>query len=258
MKQKSIWLSLVCCILMTGSLFGQSLSYYQLKIYSIEPESQGQRMDAFLKQAYLPALHRAGISKVGVFVPNETESAAGMLIYVLIPFKSLEQFEKLENVLLSDVQFLSDGKDYLDALFDNAPYQRFESIILRAFKEFPELGIPVQSTPVADRVYELRSYQSATEKIYLNKVEMFNEGGEINLFKELGFNPVFFGEVVSGGSMPNLMYMTSFSNKVSQDEHWGAFQKHPTWNRIKEIEKYKNTVSNIDKIMLHPTDYSDL
>jgi hypothetical protein len=257
-QSKSICLALFCCIFITVSQNAQCISYYQLKIYSIENESQKMRMDIFLKQAYLPALHRAGISKVGVFKPNDEESASGSLIYVLIPVNSLEQFEKLPEILLEDKQFQADGKDYIDAIFDNPPYRRIESILLKAFKEMPEPGIPALSTPASERIYELRSYQGATEKIFQRKVEMFNDGGEVNLFKELGFNPVFFAEVISGASMPNLMYMTSFSNKASQDEHWDAFQKHPTWNTLKEMEKYKNTVSNIDKIMLHPADYSDL
>ena len=44
---------------------------YQIKIYSIENEQQEHRMDKFLKDAYIPAMHRAGISNVGVFKPVE-------------------------------------------------------------------------------------------------------------------------------------------------------------------------------------------
>ena len=77
----------------------------------------------------------------------------------------------------------------------------------------------MHTTPPAERIYELRSYQGATEKYYRRKVEMFNEGGEVNIFKRLEFNPVFFGEVISGPAMPNLMYMTSFANEASQKEH---------------------------------------
>ena len=87
---------------------------------------------------------------------------------------------------------------------------------------------------------------------------MFNEAGEINLFLNLGFQPVFFGEVISGAAMPNLMYMTTFSSSASRAEHWDAFRNSPEWTVMKEIEKYKNTVSHIDKYLLQPTDYSDL
>ncbi len=68
---------------------------------------------------------------------------------------------------------------------------------------------PVLKSSSVEKVYELRSYESATEKLYLNKVDMFNAGGEITLFEQLGFNAVFYGMVLAGSKMPNLMYMTS-------------------------------------------------
>jgi hypothetical protein len=158
----------------------------------------------------------------------------------------------------ADKQYQTDGRDYIDALFDNAPYQRIESILMKAFKDMPEIGIPDQIAPHSERVYELRSYQGATEKIYQKKVHMFNEGGEIKLFEKLGFKPVFFGEVISGPSMPNLMYMTTFSNEAAQKEHWKAFQNHPDWKALLQIEQYKNTVSKMNVYMLRPVEYSDL
>jgi len=249
---------LLVCTLIAGTFKAEAQAYYQLKIYSIENEIQEQRMDNYLKKAFLPALHRAGIPKAGVFKPTENEPANGMIIYVLVPLQALDQIDKLDAILLADKQYQSDGKDYIDAPYDNPPYLRIESILLKAFREMPETGVPVHSTPPSERIYELRSYQGATEKYYQRKVEMFNEGGEVNIFKELGFNPVFFGEVISGPSMPNLMYMTSFANEASQKEHWSAFSNNPAWKILKEMEIYQNTVSTINKIMLHPADYSDL
>ena len=58
--------------------------------------------------------------------------------------------------------------------------------------------------------------------------------------------------------MPNLMYMTTFSDMASQEEHWNAFRVHPTWEKLKGMDEYKNTVSNIDKWLMHPTEYSDI
>ena len=87
---------------------------------------------------------------------------------------------------------------------------------------------------------------------------MFNEGGECALFEKLGFNAIFFGEVISGADMPNLMYMTSFENMESNQEHWKAFREHPDWKELSGKEEYKNTVSHIDKWLCHPTDYSDI
>ncbi|MCK5136444.1 MAG: ThuA domain-containing protein [Bacteroidales bacterium] len=92
------------------------------------------------------------------------------------PFQSLEEFEELPQILNNDEQYLIDGKAYIDAAHDQPAYARIESILLKAF------------------------------------LEMFNEGGEVALFKKLDFNAVFFGEVISGADMPNLIYMTSHGN----------------------------------------------
>ena len=40
--------------------------YYEIKIYTISGPEQEAKVDQYLQQAYLPALHRAGIAKVGV------------------------------------------------------------------------------------------------------------------------------------------------------------------------------------------------
>ena len=79
--------SFVC---FAGCSKATSRDFYQIKIYSIENEIQEQRMDQYLEKAYLPALHRAGISKVGVFKPIEEDENRDKLILVWIPFKSLD------------------------------------------------------------------------------------------------------------------------------------------------------------------------
>ncbi len=77
--------------------FAASKEFYQIKIYHLKNAEQEQKVDDFLKNAYLPALHRAGIPKAGVFKPVKTAGAeAGeLLIYVFIPFKSMADFHKL-------------------------------------------------------------------------------------------------------------------------------------------------------------------
>lgn len=57
--------------------------------------------------------------------------------------------------------------------------------------------------------------------------------------------------------MPNLMYLTTFSDKKNRDEHWNNFVESPEWKRLSAMEKYKNTVSHADIMLLYPTEYSD-
>jgi hypothetical protein len=258
-SNKKLTLFLVICVFI-NSLYGQvaERNIYQIKVYSLENEQQELRMDNYLKQAYLPALHRIGINHVGVFKPIEESELAAKSIYVFIPFKTISQFEELEALLNKDEKFLEDGRDYIYATYDNAPYVRIESILLRAFKSMPAYGVPTHTTPQAERIYELRSYQGATEKLYEKKVDMFTDGGESKIFIDLEFQPIFFAEVISGPIMPNLMYLTTFKNKESQENHWNAFRSSPEWLSLKSDTQYDNVVSKIDKIFLFPTDYSDL
>lgn len=256
---KHLLLLVLSSVALTLTTTAQKREYYEIKVYNIASKAQEERVDRFLKDAYLPALHRAGISKVGVFKPVEADTVNfGKKIFVLIPYTSLDQFAKLPEALQKDKAYESAGNDYLNAAYNDVPYARMESILLYAFSGMPKLEVPKHSTPVNERIYELRSYEGHTEKIYKNKVKMFNDGDEVGLFKRLGFNAVFYGEVIAGSRMPNLMYMTTFPNKTSRDEHWKAFSADPQWKQLSGMSEYKNNVSKIDIFFLHPTDYSDI
>jgi hypothetical protein len=86
---------------------------------------------------------------------------------------------------------------------------------------------------------------------------MFNEGDEVGLFKRLRFNAVFYAEVISGRRMPNLMYMTTFIDLASHDEHWKAFSNDPYWKKLSAMPEYQHNVSKINIYLLRPTEYSD-
>ena len=255
--RKGVILLLIVLIFAIGSSVS-ARDYYQIKVYNLKDKNQEAQVENYLKSAYLPAMHRAGIKKVGVFKPIENESDAGTLLFVFIPLKNLDQIDKIETDLAKDQQYQKDGADYINASWENPPYVRMESILLKAFKEMPEFAVPKHNTPPSERIYELRSYEGPTEKYYHKKVEMFNEGGEVTIFKNIGSQPVFFAEVLSGSTMPNLMYMTTYSDMKSHDEHWDTFRSHPDWKKLSGLEEYKHTVSKAVKHLLHPTDYSDI
>lgn len=259
MKKPAQLLCQICCsilLLLPLSINAAKTpkEFFQIKVYHYESPSQAERIESYLEDAYLPAVRRAGIKAVGVFKPIE---ASDNRIFVFLPFSSLDHFSQLEAKLNKDKTFQKDGKAYLDAPFDDPPYLRTETILLHAFDYMPESRIPDLNSSPEERVYELRSYESYSEHILANKIEMFNEGGEVDLFAKLEFNAVFYGEVIAGSHMPNLMYMTSFSDMDSREEHWAAFRDHPDWTKLKSMEEYQNNVSHIDIVMLHHTAYSD-
>lgn len=232
--------------------------YYELRTYYLNgPEGESQ-VDTYLQQALLPALHRQKITRVGVFKPIGNDTAATRRILVFIPFRKMEQFLELERKLQRDAAYQSAGQAYLQAEHNKSPYKRIESVLMKAFSLSPVAQKPALTSPVSDRVYELRSYEAATERLYRNKVEMFNEGGEISIFNRLGFNSIFYGEVLSGPRMPNLIYMTSFENMDERNKHWKTFGDDPEWQKLRVMPNYQNNVSKADIHLLRTTAYSDL
>ncbi|MDF2432931.1 MAG: hypothetical protein JWP44_2562 [Mucilaginibacter sp.] len=248
-------------IVLTGICFSTKANaaekyYYQIKIYHLKTQAQEDRLDKYLQNAYIPAMHRMGIKYVGVFKPVEGDTL-GKRIYVLTPFRTWEQLENAGQKLLADPQYLTDGKDYIDAPYNDAPYTRLGTIVLRAFPKMIEPAVPNLTANKTDRVYELRSYESPTEQFNLNKVKMFNDGNEVALFKRLNFNAVFYAEVIAGSHMPNLMYMTTFNSKQDRDQHWNAFSNDPEWKTLVAKPEYQHNVSKADITFLHPAAYSD-
>jgi len=222
------------------------LEYYKLIVYHFSSTSHEKILDDFIVQQYLPALHKNGFKQVGVFKPISNDTAKDKQIIILLNAASLDK-------LVDPIQWnLKEGNNSNDPL-----YTRYEQILLRAFRQMPKIKLPNDISKKGERIFELRSYESPTEEKYLNKVHMFNEGGEIKLFDELQFNAVFYADVLFGSKMPNLMYMTSFDNIDSRNQHWKAFGESATWKKLVAMPFYQNNMSALHSQLMRSTPYSD-
>lgn len=251
--------TLALSLLFTVTVWAQKNTapyFFQLKIYHLKKQEQQAALDRFLETAWMPAMKKAGIKEIGVFKPVEPDTTE-YLVYVLIPFKSLDEFAAIESKLQKDKTYLEKGKEYIDASYQTPPYGRIESILMRSFTGMPSPEVPKLTSQKNKRIYELRSYESATEKSYVNKVQMFNDGDEIGIFRRLGFNAIFYAEVLSGTRMPNLMYMTSFNDRADRDARWESFRTDPAWIKLSGLPEYQKNVSKADIIFLYPAEYSD-
>jgi hypothetical protein len=232
-------ITLLCLIVMVQA---QQKQVYQLLLYHFTTAEQEAGLDNYIGKSLIPGLHKLGSNSIGVFKPVANDTAADKKVYVLVPYKNWQEFYNFRSHLPND----------------QAPeYTRLETTLMEAFRLAPQMTLPKLSGNRADNIYELRSYESATEKLYQNKVTMFNEGGEITLFNRLGFNAIFYAEVVSGSRMPNLMYMTSFNNMQSRDEHWKTFSDDAEWKTLSGKPEYQHNVSKADIILMRGTPYSD-
>ena len=124
---------------------------------------------------------------------------------------------------------------------------------MRAFDGKPKHSVPVTGS----RIFELRQYQSHNEYKAKLKVKMFNDG-EIGIFDATGLKSVFFGETLIGSEIPNLTYMLVYENLETRKKNWQEFLKHPGWERMKNMEIYKDTVSKIVARFLDPAPYSQI
>jgi hypothetical protein len=231
--------------------------YFVLKVYHFSNAVQEASIDSFLQYSYLPFLHSSRINNVGVFKARNNDTASDKKLYVFIPFKSVKEWEKISLASVEPTT-VSGTTGYVDAVYNKPAFTRLETIFLKAFPLMSPVGPSKLTGPKSERVYELRSYEGASEKRFRNKVDMFNEGGEMAIFSRLGFNAVFYGEVIFGSKMPNLMYMTSFENMKTRDEHWKSFSADPAWKTLAANPKYQRNVSHSDILFLRPMEYSDL
>ena len=250
----------------TGSLAGlaplQSMAqphpvgeaqFLELRHY-LSPYGDGRkRLLDFFDRVAIPAWNRLDVGPVGVFSvlygPNNSS------VYVLLPHKSLASVLDAENHMLSDSAFLKAGEAFYSLPSKDPGYRRIETSLLKCFSHMPQIHVP---NTAASRLFEWRIYESHHELKAKKKIEMFNEGGEIDLFQKCGFVPVFFAETLIGPNRPNLNYMLVFSDMTERDKTWAVFRNHPDWLALKEKPEYADTVCTITDIILQPVNFSQI
>ena len=227
----------------------------ELRTYRFASEAKLKTYGDFLAAALVPALNRAGVKPVGVFRalkadnPKPGLEADELKLYVLLPHADLGSALALPEVLGADAVLTPQANAVLATPMSDPVYERFECQLMVGFSQCPGIEVP---SLAPDRVLQLRIYESHNDERALRKIEMFNEGGEIALFRRLGVNPVFFGQSIAGALLPNLTYMVGFESPAALEAAWAAFIKHPDWEQLKADPRYAETVSRITNTILRP------
>ena len=230
--------------------------YYELRKYHLLNTAHQETLNRFLEDAAIPALNRLGINSVGVFRVKYGQTQP--TLYVLLAHPSLESVVTLSSRLADDDAFLDDGASFLEASLSDPAFVRMESELKQAFEGMPQLEVPAQAGENGSRIFELRTYESPSPVAARKKIEMFNEGGEIDIFRKTGLTPVFFSKTLIGENLPNLTYMLVFEDLQQRDAHWEQFAGDPEWEALSQDAYYADTVSNISDLILEPLPYSQL
>ena len=231
--------------------------FYELRLYHLQRGAKQKLFDDFFREAAIPALNRAGVSPVGVFTVMTGRDSPTM--YVLLTYRSLAELAAANGRMRADTDFMKAGGDFLDRPATDPAYVRVESSFMVAFEGMPKLEVPAAAAGNQPRLFELRTYESHSQKANLKKIEMFNIG-EIAIFRRAGLQPVFFGETLIGARMPNLTYLLVYDNMAARDASWGKFGADPEWKKLSTTPGYTDPeiVSNISNVLLRPAAYSQI
>jgi len=239
-----------------GSKSNETRQIIELIKYRLHTGARNRLVEEFYKNAAIPALNRMGVDRVGVFKVRYGQNEPSL--YVLIPHNSAEDLMNYQSKLMDDAEFRSAAKEYLEVSMDNAAYVRKDSWVYKAFKYMPKVEAR-EDLIGEDHVLELRIYEAHSYLAGQLKIEMFNEGGEIEIFRKTGLTPVFFGEAMIGAGIPNLTYMLTFKDMNERDANWKKFVDHPDWKKLAADEYYKpGAPSNITDIVLRALPFSQI
>jgi len=230
--------------------------FYELRRYQMLPGAKQRLLNSYLSDAAIPAMRRLGTGPVGAF--TVTYGTNEPSLFVLIPHPTLDSVATLRQRLWQDPEYVKAGAPFLDVAQSDAAFVRVQSSLLHAFEQMPKLEVPAAAAAKKPRIFELRRYESHSDKAAIRKLEMFNKGGEIPIFRRAGLAPVFFGEALVGEQLPSLTYMLTHESMAARDEGWAKFNSDPEWRKLSADPYYAATVSSITDIILRPTAYSQI
>lgn len=205
---------------------GTKQNYLVLLWYRSRNDLDTQRLREFLSAGFLPALNRVGAKPVGLFQTSLGPESPSIL--VVTQFPSMAAIDDARAKLAADQDWKSKLAE-LDQKWELA-YERRESWLLHAFSGFPAIEVP-KAEPGNPHVFELRMYESRNDSGHVRKVSMFNTG-EIDVFRKCGIIPVFFGSMLFGPKIPNLVYMTCHASMQGREESWNKFRNDPDWKKM--------------------------
>lgn len=226
--------------------FARPRQFYQLRRYSLQSGPQVAATEKYISEALIPALANKG-GPVGAFrvdIGPETP-----MFYVLIPILAPAMAGALELELNENETYIKAAEPFWSAPGSSPSFQRMDSSLLAAFEGWPRLTPPAKGK----RIFQLRTYESPSYRDHILKVQMFHSG-EFEIFKNAGFQPVFFGDTLIGPRMPSLTYMLSFADSAELDAKWNVFRNDPAWKKLSADPKYafEPIVSNITNLVLSP------
>lgn len=108
------------------------------------------------------------------------------------------------------------------------------------------------------RIFELRIYTAAPGKMAALNSRFRDH--TCKLFEKHGMTNIgYWNPTDPKEAERKLYYILAFPSREAADKSWKAFGADPEWKAVREAsEKDGRLVENVERVFLHPTDYSPL
>jgi hypothetical protein len=163
-----------------GTPTAQPRDFYQVRRYALRSGPQLKLTEDYLGNALIPALARLDMGPVGAFrldIGPQTPAH-----YVQIPLEQAGALAELDFRLQDDAEFLRAAEPFWSAPAISPAFERVEISLLEAFKGWPRLTLPAAAATKGKRIFQLRTYESPSDRDHVRKVEIFHSG-EFEIFQ---------------------------------------------------------------------------
>jgi len=231
-----------------------SSSYFEFFYIHMQNGSQTARMSKWLENGLMPICQKHGFGPMGFF--NVAVGPNLPTALIIFSYPSLTEMETLWGKLNSDPDYAA---VVADDEKDEPAFYRTEAMLLRSTSFCP----PFAATPAGQpphKLYELRIYESPTNRQLGYLHDRFGRDGEIDVFHKSGIHPVLYADTVFGPNQPNMAYLIPFESEAHREKAWAAFGANPDWLKIREdsIRHGGDIVRNITNMFLSPMSFSML
>lgn len=230
-------------------------SFILLEIFYAEDKDKRDKLAQKFDSKLILLRHEIGFQKVGIFtlhdelMKNEKDPSLAKFNSAVFVVQATDSAD-----LLLNYQDCSMRKASLFNLVNDLDFIDEEIVAMRSFPSVPGITTPYDNE---ERVLQLRTYNSPNYDRNAMKEAMFEEG-ELDLFKNSGMLPVFFGRTLIGSMAPNITYMLSFPNNEARLEGWKKFIQSDGWKKMSSDPRYAHTATRIRNLFLKPTPNSEI
>ncbi len=235
----------------TGSS-AKKTGVYLMERFYLRQGSQQARIHDYLSKAALPALSK--IHSGPKIVLDSLITEHNPQVVMILGFQSIEEFWSVRARLNADRELEKAFEAWQSG--PEPPFEVQTNALLEATEYSPEV-VPLDPPPQTPRIFELRVYHSPTYRQLTAVHERF-AGPEIRIFHRVGVHPILYTSTVIGPDMPNLTYLTPFTDLAAREKAWNAFGADPEWAKARQesIDKGGQIVESTQMLLYRAAAYS--